>query len=375
MKIDVPGWIGLFSVFSSKRKSGKAFSYKKGMTATKQRLTCHPPAGGRGICGLCFKRLASESIRLHSLPPARFTDPSCVRMTKEKRYSSRLSKTFLFVCFFFFAVSLHAQVVNLSFDKQRILLGEQIGVKVKAFADKGATIANFPVDTLPHLEILQSSKVDTTIVGNTVQLSQSLIVTSWDSGRWNIPTAILAGTPSKPIAIDVVYTSPWNPNQPYHDIKGIVPARNPGRSTWWWYLIGLAVLVALFLLFFPESKRDKDKVELDKTAYKKAMQQLDKLEKEKAVDAKQFYTELINIFRGYLKGAKGIQSFSKTTDDLSIQLQSQKLPSAQYNGLVQSLRLSDLVKFAAYKPDEAMKKETLNTIKQSITTLEQANAI
>jgi hypothetical protein len=279
--------------------------------------------------------------------------------------------------FFFLLLTylLHAQVINLTYDRQRLLLGEQMAVTVKAFADKGAILPDFPLDTLPHLEILEASKIDTTVIGETLQLSQTLTVTSWDSGRWDMPTVIIAGTPSKPVALDVVYTSPWDPNQPYHDVKGIVPVKNPGKSTWWWYLIGLAVLVALFLLFFPEGKKDKGPAELDKNAYRKALEQLEKLEKEKALDTKSFYTELVNIFRNYLKGAKGIQSFSKTTDDLSIQLQSQKMPSDKYNGLVQTLRLSDMVKFAAYRPADDLNREALNTIKQSITTIEQHHAV
>lgn len=284
-------------------------------------------------------------------------------------------KRILTFCFLFSTYFLSAQVVNLQFDKQRILLGEQIGVNVKAFVDKGASLDNFPLDTLPHFEILEASKIDTAVTGETLQLSQTLIITSFDSGRWNVPTVFAAGTGTKPIAIDVTYTSPWNPNQPYHDIKGIAPVENPGKTTWWWYLIGLAVLVALFLLFFPEGRGDKKEVELDKNAYRKAMNELDKLEKDRGVDAKGFYTELINIFRSYLKGAKGIQSFSKTSDDLSIQLQSQKMPSAEYNALVQTLRLSDLVKFAAYQPVDGMNRESLNIIKQSITRIEQSNAV
>lgn len=278
-------------------------------------------------------------------------------------------------CLLLIAHCLTAQVVNLSYDKQRILLGEQVGVTVKAFVDKGGTLASFPIDTLPHLEVLETSKVDTTVVGETLQLSQTLIVTSWDSGRWNIPTVIANGNPTKTVALEVAFTSPWNPNQPYHDIKGIAPVEKPGRSTWWWYLVGLAVLIALFLLFFPKGKGDKKDVELDKKAYRKAMEELARLEKENPADAKLFYTELVNIFRTYLKGAKGIQSFAKTTDDLSIQLQSQKLSSADYTALVQTLRLSDLAKFAAYRPDNGMNKQSLSIIKQSITTIDQAHAV
>jgi hypothetical protein len=281
-------------------------------------------------------------------------------------------RLFFVYCLLLIANCLSAQVVNLTYDKQRILLGEQLGVTIKAFVDKGGMLADFPIDTLPHLEVLEASKIDTATVGETLQLSQTLIVTSWDSGRWNIPTVIANGKPTKSVALDVTYTSPWNPNQPYHDIKGIVPVENPGKSTWWWYLVGLAVLIALFLLFFPKGKKEKKEVELDKKAYRRALEELAKLEKQDNVDAKTFYTELINIFRTYLKGAKGIQSFSKTTDDLSIQLQSQKLASGQYNALVQTLRLSDLVKFAAYRPNGGMNKESLTIIKQSITTIEQA---
>lgn len=296
--------------------------------------------------------------------------------SRQSKFKNSLTqKLFLPFAFLIFTSAVHAQVINLSFDKQKILLGEQIGVTAKAFVDKGKTLDNFPLDTLDHFEILQSSKIDTTTAGNTWQLSQTVLITSWDSGRWSVPTQIVANNPTKPIYIDVTYTSPWNPAQPYHDIKGIVPVRNPGKSTWWWYLVGLAVLVALFLLFFPESKKNESETPLDKSAYKKAMQQLHKLEQEKPADAKVYYTELINIFRTYLKGAKGLQSFSKTTDDLSIQLSSQKLPQTEYTGLVQTLRLGDLAKFAAYKPAENMNKEALNTVKQSITTLEQGHAV
>ena len=270
-----------------------------------------------------------------------------------------------------FVQILWAQEIKLLPSKDALLLGEPMPVKIQTTLAAGGTAGYFYIDSLPHFEVLERSKIDTQETGGALLLTQTITVTSWDSGQWNFPTLITSGVPSKPVPISINYTSPWDPKQPYNDIKGIVPVKNPGRSTWWWYVIGLAVLIALFLLFFPEGKKDKGAVELDKNAYRKAMQQLETLGKEKSADAKSFHTELINIFRTYLKGAKGIQSFSKTTDDLSIQLQSQKLPSAQYNGLVQTLRLSDLVKFAAYKPTDAMNYESLNIIKQSITTIEQ----
>lgn len=280
-------------------------------------------------------------------------------------------------CFLLLTVFLSAQEVKFSFDKQKILLGEQMTVKIEAVVANGQSSDLFTIDTLPHFEVLNQSKIDTSIIGDKLQLTRMLTITSWDSGRWEFPTLIMNGTPSKPAFIDVGYTSPWDPKQPYHDIKGIVPIKDEGKSTWWWYVIGAVVLIALFLLFFPEGKKDKTVSELDSNAYKKAMQQLSKLESDKIASAnvKQYYTELITIFRTYLKGAKGIQSFSKTTDDLSIQLQTLKMPQQEYNNLVQTLRLSDLVKFAQYKPEGNLYADSFSTIKESITSIENKNAV
>lgn len=279
--------------------------------------------------------------------------------------------------FTLFPFFLSAQEVRFSFDKTNILLGEPIKMTIEAVIGSGQNSDLFSIDTLPHFEVLDQSRVDTNMQAGSLRLKQVVVITSWDSGTWQLPAVIRDGKAMQPVAIEVSYTHPWDPKQPYHDIKGIAPVKNPGRSTWWWYVIGLAVLIALFLLFFPEGKKDKSDSDLDAHAYKKAMQALEKLQKENlaSVSVKQYYTELVNIFRTYLKGAKGIQSFSKTTDDLSIQLQSQKMAQADYNNLVQTLRLSDLVKFAEYRPDGIVNKDAFNTIKESINTIERPNAV
>lgn len=286
-------------------------------------------------------------------------------------------KTIFTFCFLVFSFLAFGQEVKLSFEKQKILLGEQMKVKIESIAAAGEEASFIGVDTLPHFEVLESSKVDSFMVNGKLRITQTITVTSWDSGRWTVPTVIVNGTPSKPIAIDVSYTSPWNPKQPYHDIKGIIPVKHPGKSTWWWYVIGAAVLIALFLLFFPDGKKEKSENLLDANAYKKAMQQLDKLQKEgtATVNVKAYHTDLIHIFRTYLKGSKGIQSFSKTTDDLAVQLQSLNMPSAAFNQLLQILRLSDLVKFAQYKPQAQVNQEAIETIKQSITIIENRNVV
>ena len=79
---------------------------------------------------------------------------------------------------------------------------------------------------------------------------------------------------------------------------------------------------------------------------------------------------MIRIFRDYLHRRRNIYSFSKTTDDLSLQMQKLNMDREHYADLVQTLRLSDLVKFARYQPANAENETSIDTIKQSIITIE-----
>jgi hypothetical protein len=135
-------------------------------------------------------------------------------------------------------------------------------------------------------------------------------------------------------------------------------------------LIGIAVLIALFLLFFPpkEKKEVDAKPAVVEDPYKAALDRLEKINP--AGEPKYFYTELVDIFRNYLEKRKRIQSFSKTTDDLSMQMRQLQLPPEQYMQLVQTLRLSDMVKFAKYQPQPEENEEAIDVIKKNIIAIE-----
>jgi hypothetical protein len=265
-----------------------------------------------------------------------------------------------------------SQVFTVTADKQRILLGEQLHLKLEAAFPLNKPTTWFRIDSFPHFEILDSSKMDTLQNGKQVTLSQEFILTSWDSGKWMIPSLYLAGNKSAPIKIDVVFTSPFDPNQPYHDIKDILEVKKPVESKWYWYLIFLAVLLVLFLLFFPRGKKkEKAEFETDPGAYRIAMKKLDALQKQEYDDPKLFYTELIHIFRTYLHRRKNIHSFSKTTDDLAEQMKSLQLDESDREPLLQTLRLGDMVKFARFQPGADDQKQSAEMIRNSITKIEQ----
>ena len=287
-------------------------------------------------------------------------------------------KGFIFLLLIsFFSFSVSAQRVTATADKQKILIGEQFHIKLQANFNSGEPLEFFDLDSIPRFEILDRSQIDTSKFKDGVALIQNLTVTSWDSGKIQIAPFVLGGYRTKPLIIDVAYSPhPFDTTQAYHDIHDILEIKKPGETTWYWYLIGLLILILLFLLFFPKGKPGpKGEFVSDEGAYKKALKKLDALNKKGEVDSKVFYTELIQIFREYLHKRKNIYSFSKTTDDLSIQIEKLNLNRDQYHELLQTLRLSDLVKYAKYQPAQEENQNSVNDIREGIIAIEQTSNV
>jgi hypothetical protein len=250
-------------------------------------------------------------------------------------------------------------------DRQQILIGEPIQLYLKGIVRPGAPW--FDLDTIPHFEILQRAKIDTQVAGNDLFLQQTLTLTSWDSGRWQLPALPLGRLRTAPLTINVTY-SPMNPDQPYHDIKDILEVDGAGSSSWYWYLIGIAVLIALFMLFFPPSEKKKvSGPPVD--VFRASLQRLDKLSP--SGEPRAVYTELIAVFRFYLEERHGIASASKTTEDLALQLKEMPLSVAEYQRLVAVLELSDFVKFARYRPSDRETGEAIEVIRDNIIFIEK----
>jgi hypothetical protein len=278
---------------------------------------------------------------------------------------------FLFILLMNFRGLTYAQAprVSATVDKQKILIGEQLQLYLKAVVYKPGPVTWFAIDSFPHFEILRKSKIDSQQTSEGLFLQQAITVTSWDSGRWAIPSFSLGNKKTSPVLVSVSF-SPMDPNQPYHDIKDILDVQKPFASNWYWYLVGIAVLIALFLLFFPPKEEKKGAVAAvpAEDPYKAALNRLERLKT--ADEPKYLFTELVDTFRNYLEKRKNIQSFSKTTDDLSVQMKQLNLPGDQYHQLVQTLRMSDMVKFAKYLPQAKEGEEAIEVIKNNIITIE-----
>src|SRR6476646_10714575 len=287
-------------------------------------------------------------------------------------------RVFFLFFLFFSALASNAQnkiTIKSGVDKNKIVIGEQIHLVLEADFPLQEPMRFFTIDSIPHFEILERKKIDTLDDREGIKLSQSLTLTSFDSGHWAIQSFELPA--DKPIytdsmAVDVGF-SPFDPNQDYHDIKDVidVQVKEKKAGTWYWYAAASALLIAA-IIYFLTRKKTKPVARIPFVdPYKEAKQELEKLRKEN-LSSKAFYTRIVDILRVYISRRKGIASLKKTTDDLVVQLRSLKLPTEEFNRLAQSLRMSDFVKFAEFEPGESDKSDSFKTIKDFIDNIEKA---
>jgi uncharacterized integral membrane protein len=264
--------------------------------------------------------------------------------------------------------------VKAAVDKNKILIGETIQLSLEADIPENEAIRFFIIDSIPHFEIKEKQKIDTSNTSEGTVLKQIILITSFDSGHWVMPPFVLGeNIATDTIPVDVVF-SDFNPEQDYHDIKDIIEVNpEPEKEKWWlWYAIGGGALLIILLLIYLLRKK-KPAVQALATIinpYEEAMKQLEKLRNEKT-DQKQYYSRLVDIFRLYISERKGIHSLQKTTDDLVVQLKGMPVTKEQFEKLSQALRLSDFVKFAKYVPAPDDDKAIFETIKNSITAIEK----
>ena len=290
-------------------------------------------------------------------------------------------KAILFNLTVLFATLVSAQnktTVKATVDRSQILIGEQIRLTLEADIPENEPIRFFQLDTLPHFEFLQKEKIDTSNTGSGTRLQQVILITSFDSGHWVIPMLPLGEQAiTDSIPVDIGFSTPFDPQQAYHDVKDIMEVKPPEEKKpdyKWWYIGGGALLLLIVLLYFLLRTKKKPVAvpvfQPPVDPFKEAMDKLEQL-KQRKTDSKQYYSELVDIFRVYVLKKKDIHSMQNTTEDLVRQLRGIGLGNDKYERLSGTLRLSDLVKFAKYIPSGQDDQEVFATVKQTIQSIEE----
>lgn len=281
----------------------------------------------------------------------------------------------IFCCHFLLGVAQSGATIKTSVDKYTIFLGEPLQLTITiSYPQQEGHLFTFP-DTIPHFEFLEKPVVDSVFENGKISLKTVYYLTSFNSGRWVIPSYKLTGSIiSDTIPIDIVF-SDFDPQQEYHDIKDILEVKPVAKNDFWWYMIGGLLVLALLVYYFLRRKKMMQVVGNDNIStnpYEDAIKQL-RLLKQSTVSSKIYHAKLTEIFRIYVSRKKGICSLQKTTNDLVLQLQELKWQPGQFEKLSQALRLSDFVKFAKYNPTNDDNENCFDTIYNTIRIMEQAD--
>jgi hypothetical protein len=273
-----------------------------------------------------------------------------------------------------------AQVnVRATVDRDSILIGEPVTLTIEAYMPLGAKTSWFTADSFAHFDITGRSAVDTVQNIDGKRISQVLNITSFDSGRWQMPPFEIVVddqsffTDSVTVSVGFV---PFNRDEDYRDIKDIVELSNPdaGRVPW---IVAIVALISLAVLLFFLLRKKKVSPEVQKpeapllSPYEEAMRALKALAKAGQGDAKVYYSELNDILRNYVMRQFRISSFQRTSEELILQLRKVDMPKDDFIGLAQTLRMTDFVKFAKYRPSADDDKSNYDVIKNSIEAMDK----
>ncbi len=271
---------------------------------------------------------------------------------------------YFLILFLTFSTNLFSQKISATVDRDKILIGEQIELKVLVtdIDQANADISHWfdLPDSFNHIEVVKRFPIDTISAEGATNYSQKIILTSFDSGVWQIPAITVSfrdklSINAMPISISVLPVDVSNLKD-YHDFKEIIEVK---PETDWLFIgeiaaavIVLAIIIFLVVRYFRKRKL-KPKPVSKVYSIKDVLHQLDALYAKGLIEKNQhklFFTELIDICRTYSDHQLNIYSANKTTDEYMILLKNKIGNEPKLIHFFQLLQLADAVKFAKFIP-------------------------
>ncbi len=277
------------------------------------------------------------------------------------------------------SLSMHLNVfaqkvtVETKFDTTFILTGDQINftITIEKQADINLSQHQFKDTLVTGIEILRGPLYDTVqLPDNRVVIHEKYLITSFDSGKYEIPPVyaeISTDEGIKRFYSDYSYLvvkrpdiAPADTTVKYFDIVG--PYRVPlsaGEILPWILFICLFAAIAWFVYRYLKNRKKNDAgpeaVEPTEAAYIIAYRNLEKLKNEKLWQKglfKEYFSRISDILRTYIDHRFSMNSMESTTSEILSNLtRTNNTESEPIERLKHVLEMSDMVKFAKYLPD------------------------
>jgi hypothetical protein len=285
--------------------------------------------------------------------------------------------------------------VNAKADTDKIRIGEQVKLHLSATVEQpaGLTVV-FPQvpDSLDHWEVVSRSKVDTAGDNNKKIFSQTLTITSFDSGHWDIPAFRFDVVQNAGGVTDSAFTSSLgidvgtitvDTTKAFKPIKAVRAVGWNFWDYWLYFAIGITVIIigiGLFVYFRSKPKKEVVKPVVPLIApYDAALQQLQHLRGEKIWqqgEVKQYYTRLTDILRAYFEQQFNIPALEQTSEELLQHIKPVTILNQQRDKLRSLLTVSDLAKFAKLHPSpdehEAAIQQAIEIVEWTKPAVEKA---
>jgi large-conductance mechanosensitive channel len=299
-------------------------------------------------------------------------------------------KTILTFCAcLLFANNLVAQDVQVDtkVNVNSILIGDQINLELSTTCNPLTHKVIFPEipDTFNHFEVVSKS-LDTSSTRETSTLRERLIITSFDSGKWEIPALqydiqpldgsepFTKVTPAILIQVNTVQVDTSKPFMPIYEIRS---AKMP-TSVLIMYIVGaiiIALIIGFLIWFLIKTLRDKNakpnsKIpEIILTPYERARLSLTEIESQKLWqhgEEKRYHTDLSDTIRTYLENQFNIDCFEKTSSEIIKSIRKIKALKDCIPMIKEVFELSDMVKFAKSHPTSEEHELSLEKTKSII---------
>ena len=288
----------------------------------------------------------------------------------------------------FVSQTVAAQVAGIGLDtrvdRREIRLGDPDMLTVTLTLPKGSSMDASRVwpDSIHRFEWLSPVRADTTVVEGGIRISFSRGFTSFDSGRWTMPSLafVIDGRTYRTDTIGIQVNTVPLTGPDYRDIGDILEAEQAPSPMQRILPIALALSFMLMLaawLYLRRRRKDVDSPfggRPHSDAFDAAMRELDLLSEEGLADpgkAKDFHTSLYDVFRGYLEKAHGWGVSSLTTGDLLAFLAVRCTDREAFTRLAACLRLSDAVRFARHIPPVEDSRRSVSDIRSFIRHLHE----
>ncbi len=286
---------------------------------------------------------------------------------------SRIFKYILQNLLIFIALPVIGQEISTSakIDTNTILIGDQVNLKLSVTTPNDYSVV-FPIfiDSLSNkIEIVNQSKIDTVFSQDKLELtlSQTILITSFDSGYYSIPCFAFqyqkkndtANTIFSDSLFLIVNTVVVDTTLAIKDIRAPleVPITFKELLPYIGISFGIIALIILAIYFIRRYNKKKDNIIAPPKPkippYQKALQELEALRLKKLWQnnkIKDYHSELTEIMRGYFEYQFNIQALEMTSDEIIEAFENIKTNEDLKSRLKQILILADLVKFAKQLP-------------------------